>query len=69
MNVQQLAEHFGTQVAAANALGVTDKAVSAWKKRGIPLVRQYQIQVVTGGRLQAGMAHGVAPAAKKGGAA
>lgn len=56
MDMKQLKEHFGTQAAAAKALGITFRAVSAWNRSGIPMGRQYQIQLVTGGILQADMA-------------
>lgn len=39
---------------AADALGVSKQAVSAWKDRGIPVPRQYQIEVITGGVLRVG---------------
>lgn len=52
MNLEQVVAHFGTQEKAAEALGVTQGSVSAWRD-GIPPLRQYQIQLVTGGVLKA----------------
>lgn len=52
MNLDQLIAHFGTQEKAAEAIGVTQGSVSAWR-RGIPVPRQFQIEVLTQGALQA----------------
>lgn len=53
MTYDQLIKHFGTQQKAALAINVKQPTVSGWKKDGIPLMRQYNIQVITGGILQA----------------
>lgn len=54
MKFDQLIKHFGTQVAAAKALGVTQPTMSNWKSRGrIPLVQQLRIEVLTQGKLKA----------------
>ena len=54
MNMQDLIDHFGTQSAIAKALGTSDQVVSAWKvKNRIPLGRQYEIQILTAGKLRA----------------
>jgi transcriptional repressor of cell division inhibition gene dicB len=54
MNYTQLINHFQTQQKVAQALGINQSAVSLWHKAGyIPIGRQYQIQVITGGALQA----------------
>jgi hypothetical protein len=47
-----LIAHFGSQAKAAKALNLDRQVVWAWKHRGIPLTRQYQIQVVTDGALK-----------------
>ena len=57
MNFQELIEHFGTQAKAAKAIGTSAQVVSAWKKNGIPIGRQYEIQFLTGGKLRAFPAH------------
>ena len=62
MDIQDLLEHFGSQHDIAKALGVSAQVVSAWKvKNRIPLGRQYEIQVLTGGKLQADRGHGATP--------
>ena len=44
----------GTQDRAAKRLGVTQGAISHWVQMGsVPLVRQYQIEVLTEGELRA----------------
>lgn len=53
MTFDELMQHFGTQTKAGDALGVAQTTVAEWKKTGIPLPRQYQIQVLTGGILKA----------------
>lgn len=45
--------HFKTQAAIARALKVTRQAVAQWEENGIPIGRQYQIEVLTNGELQA----------------
>jgi hypothetical protein len=59
MNMQDLIEHFGTQSAIAKALGTSDQVVSSWKvKNRIPLGRQYEIQILTAGKLRADAGRG-----------
>lgn len=54
MKFDQLIDHFGSQVAAADALGVTQPTLSNWKKRGrIPHLQQLRIEHVTRGKLKA----------------
>ncbi|MGI0120171.1 Cro/CI family transcriptional regulator [Zooshikella sp. RANM57] len=43
---------FGTQVALANLLGISQSAVSKWGNR-VPTSRAYQLQVITNGALKA----------------
>jgi DNA-binding transcriptional regulator YiaG len=60
MNMQDLRRHFGTQAAVARALGTSDQVVSAWASAGrIPIGRQYEIQILTAGKLRADPAHAV----------
>jgi hypothetical protein len=62
MNMQDLIDHFGSQSAIAKALGTSDQVVSAWKvKNRIPLGRQYEIQILTAGKLRADAAHATRP--------
>jgi DNA-binding transcriptional regulator YdaS (Cro superfamily) len=51
MTKQSAIEHYGTAAALAQALGVSRAAVSQWIS--VPLLRQYQIQVLTNGTLKA----------------
>lgn len=51
MNTDQAVAHFGSKKKLADALGITAGAVTLWKNV-IPLLRQYQIQAVTGGGLK-----------------
>lgn len=44
MNYETLIKHYKTQVRAASELGVTQAAISLWKKNGIPELRSYQIE-------------------------
>ncbi len=54
MKFDQLIKHFGSQVQAADAIGVTQPTLSNWKKRGaIPHLQQLRIEHVTKGRLKA----------------
>lgn len=54
MKFEKLIAHFGSQVLAAAALGVTQPTLSNWKKRGrIPYLQQLRIEHVTKGKLKA----------------
>lgn len=47
-------QHFGSQAALAAALGVTQPTVSGWNSDGrIPFTRQFQLEVLTAGKLTA----------------
>lgn len=52
MTYDQSIKFFGTQSEMARALGVEPPSVYEWKN-GIPLVRQYQIELATKGKLKA----------------
>ena len=52
MQTKDVIAHFGDQVKAAAALGITPSAISQWGEVP-PMVRQYQIQVITKGKLKA----------------
>lgn len=48
---QELLSYYGTQVAIADALGITQPTVSSW--RGVvPPRYQYQVEVLTSGALR-----------------
>lgn len=52
MTYHDAIEHFGTQVKLARALGISQPTVSCW--RGVvPAQYQYQLEVITRGRLRA----------------
>lgn len=54
MHVDQVINYFGTQVAAAAAIGVTQPTVSMWRARGsVPHLQQLRIEHITGGKLRA----------------
>lgn len=52
MTTEQALKHFGSYAAMARSLGIDQSAVRHWKG-SIPLLRQYQIQVITAGKLVA----------------
>jgi DNA-binding transcriptional regulator YdaS (Cro superfamily) len=50
---EQLIEHYGTQRAAADALGLQPPSVCVWQTTGIPPPRQAQYELLTKGKLKA----------------
>lgn len=52
MNKKDAINHFGSAAKLARALGLTRAAITLWPER-IPIGRQYQIEVVTQGKLVA----------------
>ncbi len=53
MTYDQLIEYFGTQQAAADAIGIKQPSVAEWKENGIPIPRQAQYELATDGNLRA----------------
>jgi DNA-binding transcriptional regulator YdaS (Cro superfamily) len=53
MDFNELIAYYGTQQKAADAIGIHQSSVAEWKTNGIPIPRQYQIQVLTDGKLKA----------------
>lgn len=53
MTHAELVSHYGTATKAADKLGYSKQAVSAWKKSGIPFDVQFRVQLATKGRLKA----------------
>jgi DNA-binding transcriptional regulator YdaS (Cro superfamily) len=54
MTPEDLQKQFGTQLNIARALGVSAPSVSLWfSNKRVPLLRQYQVEKMTRGRLKA----------------
>mgnify|MGYP003456782076 FL=1 len=53
MTKTEAINHFGSQVAAAKALGIAQPSVSLWPEQ-LPELRQLQIENLTDGALKAG---------------
>lgn len=54
MTPEIVVRHFGTQVKAAKALGITQPSVSNWLSRGaVPPLQQFRIEKLTRGKLKA----------------
>ena len=52
--IDQVVQHFGTQVAVARELGVSKVAVHHWiKAAGVPALRAVQIEKLTAGKFKA----------------
>lgn len=51
MTKREAVDFWGSEAAVGRALGITRASVNAWDV--IPIGRQYQIEVVTGGALRA----------------
>lgn len=47
MTYSDVIAHFGSVLAAAERIGIRDKAIYKWKKKRIPYERQCQIQALT----------------------
>lgn len=52
MTNDDVLDYFETQAAIAKALNITQSAVSQWDDRP-PMLRQYQLQILTQGKLRA----------------
>lgn len=52
MTLKDVLQHFGTQQKAADFFGLRQSSICKWRA-GIPVPRQYQIEVLTGGKLKA----------------
>jgi hypothetical protein len=53
MTYDQAIKVFGTYRNLAQTIGVAATTVHSWRARGIPKARQYQLAVVSGGKLKA----------------
>jgi hypothetical protein len=52
MKTQEAADHFGSRVKLASALGISPASITGWGDYP-PLPRQYQIQVLSKNKLKA----------------
>ncbi|MBD1553595.1 Cro/CI family transcriptional regulator [Pseudomonas typographi] len=57
MKTREAVGHFGSKRKLAEALGITPAAVSLWGE-SIPRLRQYQIQLISGGAVRVGLQDG-----------
>ena len=54
MTPQDVLNHYRTQQAVADALGIDQASISKWKKEvAVPQLRQLQLEALTGGALKA----------------
>ena len=53
MTRKDIIKYFGTQANAARRLGVSPQTILEWESVGVPLGRQYQVELATKGRLRA----------------
>lgn len=54
MTYDQIITYFGNAANAARALGITTASVAGWRKRDeVPIGRQYQVEVMSSGKLVA----------------
>lgn len=51
MQVADIVRFYGSRVAVARALGISKSAITHWNRHGVPLLRQYQLQGLSGGQL------------------
>jgi len=57
MKKKDVIEHFGSVSSLAEALGITPEAIYQWGD-DVPSSREFQIQVITDGKLKAGVENG-----------
>lgn len=53
MKKSEVIDFFGGIQQTADALGIRYQSVREWPEEGVPEGRQYQIQVISGGKLKA----------------
>jgi predicted GIY-YIG superfamily endonuclease len=53
ITVDDLVAYFGSQAKAAEAVGLKQPSVAEWKECGVPIPRQCQYELLTGGALKA----------------
>jgi DNA-binding transcriptional regulator YdaS (Cro superfamily) len=57
MKTQEAADFFGSKSKLAKAIGIFPSAITQWGET-VPLLRQYQIQSITKGKLKAAASAG-----------
>lgn len=57
MDIKAVIEHFGGMKKLCRVLNVFPQSVYQWQRKGIPLVRQYDIEALTGGKFVADRSH------------
>ena len=62
MKTQRAIQHFGSRSALASALDIKPSAVSQWGDV-VPIRRQYELEILTGGKLKARRSRNLKPAA------
>ncbi len=55
MQTRKAIEHFGSTRKLAEALGITPQAINQWGD-AVPMLRQYELERVTAGKLKADLA-------------
>ena len=53
MKYKEAQKYYGSDVALANALELPKQSMTKYKKNGIPLLRQIQLEDITNGNLKA----------------
>ncbi len=53
MTYDDLIRYYGTPSKPCKVLGISRPLIHDWKRKGIPKLRQYEIEVKTGGALKA----------------
>jgi DNA-binding transcriptional regulator YdaS (Cro superfamily) len=51
--LKRILDHFGSAKALAEALNISQSAVSQWQDTGIPPTRAIEIEAITGGKIKA----------------
>ena len=52
MEFKEALKHYGSRNKIAKALGIHRQAITRWAYSGIPELRQYELETLTGGKLK-----------------